>query len=94
MVLFDGYEPCIVALNIILGGLHLVYAFIPVYGQYGPNYRRVLEEWVKRCGRRSANTLALYSCHSYYYWRCMAFSANRRSQGTLAAPTGRIRRAN
>ncbi len=36
--------------------------------------------------------LALYSCHSQYYWRCMAFGANRRSGGMLAAPIGEVRR--
>jgi hypothetical protein len=36
--------------------------------------------------------LVLYSCHSQYYWRCVAFSANRRSGGTLAAPIGEARR--
>jgi hypothetical protein len=41
--------------------------------------------------------VAIYSCHSYYYWRCEAFCANRQSGGTLAAPigeAGQIRSAN
>jgi hypothetical protein len=41
--------------------------------------------------------LVLYSFHSKYYWRCVAFGANRQSGETLAAPiceAGRIRSAN
>ncbi len=53
------------------------------------------EFWINRLSGASDVApieMALYSCHSQYYWRCVAFGANRRSGGTLAAPKGEARR--
>ncbi len=45
------------------------------------------EFWINRWSGASNVApilLALQSCHSCYYWRCVAFGANRRRGGTLA----------
>ncbi len=82
---------------VVLFGFNLGFAVFPfpistahIIGEFWKN-RWSGAKW------HSANRMALYSCLSYYYWRCMAFGANRRSGGTLAAPigeAGRIRSAN
>ncbi len=82
---------------VILFGFHLGFAIFP----FPVSTAQIIGEfWIIR--RRGVSDvapieLALYSCHSYYYWRCVAFGANRRSGGKLAAPkgeAGRIRSAN
>jgi hypothetical protein len=80
-------------------GFHLGFAIFPVPVS---TVQFIGEFWINRWSGESDVVpieLALYtgSCHSYYYWRWVAFGANRRSGGMLAAPkgeAGRIRSAN
>ncbi len=60
MVLIEAQEPRTVALGILLSFYldFIWFCHISVSGQYCPNYRRVLDQQVKRCEQRSANRIA------------------------------------
>ncbi len=66
------------------------FCHISVSGQYGPNYRRVLEEQVKRCERRNANRIGTIQLPQLILLALRAFGANRRSRRMLATPIGEV----
>ncbi len=90
MVFFDRYGPCIVTLDVILSFFRWSpsrFYLFSVSGQYGPNYRRVLEEKVKRCERQSTNSIGAIQPQLIL----LAPHGIRRlkaKRGTLAAPIG------
>ncbi len=75
---------------VVLFGFHLGFAIFP----FPVSTVQIIGEfWINRWSGASDVTpieLALDSCHSYYYWRCVAFGANRQSGVTLAAPIGEV----